>query len=219
MRMKHKLSVWVLFTLAVFAALLVTGCVTTTSRESTNAKNFGEHIRTPVKDFVTVGLVFTENQLIEGVRGSNNDQVFTYQALLKEAESLGADAIINVVIDKKVQVVRKLFSTRSTTTWYGSALAIKYTDTLTETGSVTITADGKTTVTTATSVYFNDGGDAKTTAATVVQPSAGASTTTVTTSVNLTDSGVTKTTADTAAQPSAEAQPPAPPARGIKQGQ
>ena len=211
--MKHKLSVWVLFTLAVFMALLVTGCVTTTS-ESTIDKNFGENIRTPVKDFEAVGLVFSENQLTNG--GNDKDQVFTYQALLKEAKLLGADAIINVVIDKKT--VKGFF--RTTTTWYGSALAIKYTDTLKETGSVTIIADGKTTVTTSTSVYFNDDGDAQTTAGgTVAQPSTGgATTTTVTTSVNFNDSGVTEITAGTAAQPSAEAQPSVP-ARGVKQGQ
>jgi hypothetical protein len=91
--------------------------------------------------------------------------------LLKEAQALGADAIINVAIDKKIQVTT--FPSNRITTWYGSALAIKYTDTLAQTESVTVTADGTTTTTTEKkSVYFNDGGAADT-GSRAAQPSAG----------------------------------------------
>ncbi|MDR1904882.1 MAG: hypothetical protein LBQ88_21695 [Treponema sp.] len=165
--MKNKLFVWVLFILAAFAVLALTGCATTT--EGTNNGNFGENIRTPVKDFETLGLVFTESQLTVADKGSEG-QILTYQALLKEAQALGADAIINVVIDKKIQV--SSFPGSRITTWYGSALAIKYTATLTETGSVTVTADGVTTTTATTSVYFNDGG-APAAGSNAAQPSAG----------------------------------------------
>ncbi|MDR1279106.1 MAG: hypothetical protein LBK02_10175, partial [Treponema sp.] len=102
--------------------------------------------------------------------GTDEGQIFTYQALLKEAQALRADAIINVVIDKKIQI--STFPGSHITTWYGSALAIRYTATLTETGSVTITADGATTTTVKTSVYFNDGGAANT-GSVAAQPSAG----------------------------------------------
>jgi hypothetical protein len=166
-KMKNKLFVWALFILAAFAGLGLTGCATTTT-EGVNNGNFGENVRTPVKDFETVGFVFTETRLAATDSGSEG-QIFTYQALLKEAEALGADAIINVVIDKKVQT--STFPGSRITTWYGSALAVKYTATLTETRSVTVTADGATT-TTATSVYFNDGG-APSAGGTAANPSAG----------------------------------------------
>ncbi|AEF84710.1 putative lipoprotein [Treponema primitia ZAS-2] len=158
--MKSKLFVWTLFTLAATVTLALTGCVST---ENTNTGHFGEHIRTPVKDFQPMGLVFTETRLATYDSVTANGQIFTYQALLKQAQELGADAIINVSIDKRSQVTTLPGSTvplpnSHVTTWYGSALAIKYTDTLTETGSVTVTADGATATTVTTSVYFNDGG-------------------------------------------------------------
>jgi hypothetical protein len=90
--------------------------------------------------------------------------MFTYQALLKEAQALGADAIINVVIDKTIQTttISNVESTSGSTitTWYGSALAIQYTDMLTESESITITNGDNSTTTTTTSVYFNEGGSA-----------------------------------------------------------
>jgi hypothetical protein len=127
--MKNKWFVWVLFTLVALAALELSGCATAeAATESTNKGNLGEHIRTPVKDFQSLGLVFTETRFETAKSGSDEGQIFTYQALLKDAQVLGADAIINVAIDKKIQVTT--FPSNRITTWYGSALAIKYTDTL-----------------------------------------------------------------------------------------
>jgi uncharacterized protein YbjQ (UPF0145 family) len=170
-----KGKVFVLGMLAMVSALVLAGCFTTgtATAEGTNSGNFGEHIRTPVKDFETVGLVFTETQLTAGGDGTTEGQMFTYQALLKEAQALGADSIINVTIDKKIQVSG--FPASRITTWYGSALAIKYTTTLAETGSVTVTTDGATTTTVTTSVYFNDAG-AKPANTITAEPSAGVQT-------------------------------------------
>jgi hypothetical protein len=50
--------------------------------------------------------------------------------LLNEAHKLGADAIINIVIDKRIERQSSGFNNSTTETWYGSALAIKYTDPL-----------------------------------------------------------------------------------------
>jgi hypothetical protein len=94
-----------------------------------NNGTFGRHIRTPVKDFVSLGMVFTENKFEFDSKVFKGD-IFTYQGLLKEAQKLGADAIINVVIDKKIDLVTYGMNTTRRETWYGSALAIKYTDTL-----------------------------------------------------------------------------------------
>jgi len=157
--MKNKLSVWVLFTLTVFAVLAVTGCGSLFSSTQTgeeNRGNFGEHTRTPVKDFVSLGLIFTETQLTTSSTGASQGQIFTYQALLKEAQKLGADAIINVVIDKKSQKS----SNGTIETWYGSALAIKYTETIRQTETVTVTTGTTTTTTESSSVFFNEGGNA-----------------------------------------------------------
>jgi len=131
----------------------VTSVPSTTSTSNEFATNdsrhwgvFGEVAIFPMKDFETRGLVFTEHVYQPG---ATNADAFTYQALLKEAQKLGADAIINVTIDRQIQTVTKIetlsttdtnsstdtgdsekISTTSTHTqelWYGSALAIKYT--------------------------------------------------------------------------------------------
>jgi hypothetical protein len=165
--MSRKPYFFVLIILVTITAFLVTGCFTTgaASVQIQNEGAFGEHIRTPVKDFVPVGIVFTENQFritSKDIKG----EIFTYQALLKEAEKRGADAIINVVIDKKIEVVSSGFNTEQQETWYGSALAIKYTDTLKQTVTVTISNDTGTTTTSTEGIYLNDSGD-------TVQPDSG----------------------------------------------
>jgi hypothetical protein len=165
-----------LFLAAIFS-LTVTACVSTAPTEiaatvtvaGMNNGRFGENIRVPVKDFETKGLVFTETQLITADKGNDEGQIFTYQALLKEAQKLGADAIINVVIDQKIQVSTS--PNKRYTTWYGSALAIKYTATLKETASVTVTENDVTTTTSTTSVYFNEDA-ADENSVTAVKPSA-----------------------------------------------
>jgi uncharacterized protein YbjQ (UPF0145 family) len=115
------------------AAFVLTGCFTMGSQAaSVNFENngaFGRHIRVPVKDFVSMGLVFTENQFEFDSKVFKGD-IFTYQQLLKEAQKLGADAVINVVIDKKIDLITSGMNTVRRETWYGSALAIKYTNTL-----------------------------------------------------------------------------------------
>jgi hypothetical protein len=188
--MKNKLFIFVLVSFVIFAFI---GCSTLgagSSRSeitSTNDGNFGEHVSTPVKDFESRGLVFTEIQLTTSDNESDKDseidtiegKMFTYQALLKEAQALGADAIINVVIDKTIQtsITSNLDSTTGSTritTWYGSALAIEYTETLTESESVTITNGDNTSTTTTTSVYFNGGAaPSSTTSSSAAQSSSG----------------------------------------------
>jgi len=98
---------------------------------------FGEVAIYPMKDFETCGMVFTEHVYQPGAVDAD---VFTYQALLKEAQKLGADAIINVTIDRWKHTIttetidtsqdacRTVKSTYIQETWYGSALAIKYTN-------------------------------------------------------------------------------------------
>jgi len=135
--MKNKLSVLGAIIAIACAALSSTGCSSTTSVRLNleNSGAFGEALTLPVKDFVTVGLVFTEVQLQVSSNGLFNGDMFTYQALLKEAQKLGADAIINVAIDRtEIVTITEGFETNEIKreTWHGSALAIKYTDALRE---------------------------------------------------------------------------------------
>ncbi|MDR0569500.1 MAG: hypothetical protein LBG87_09890 [Spirochaetaceae bacterium] len=160
--MKTKHGLFFVYAAAfVFTGFVFTGCASVEVESRHLGGNFGENIRIPVKDFETIGLVFTETQLVTADRGKDEGQIFSYQALLKEAQALGGDAIINVVIDEKTRI-----STGSkkeyTTTWYGSALAIKYTDTLYETTNIAVaeTETSITTTTSTTSVYFNEDGPA-----------------------------------------------------------
>lgn len=135
--MKNK--VLFLGTLIAIAGIMLTGCfssipVVTTTAE-VNYRNwgaFGENAIIPVKDFESKGLVFTEVQFQITEQGTIEGNVFTYQALLKEAAKLGADAVINVTIDKRTEKVSSGFGkkTNKQETWYGSALAIKYTNVL-----------------------------------------------------------------------------------------
>jgi hypothetical protein len=78
-----------------------------------------ENVTLVVKDFEPRGIVFVEAAATawDGYRA-------TYDALMKEAAQKGADAIINVNISSKWSFLKR--------TWSGSALAVKYLDTLPE---------------------------------------------------------------------------------------
>ncbi|MDR0473699.1 MAG: hypothetical protein LBH43_08545 [Treponema sp.] len=151
-----------LIVLCVLLAVLAIGCTTTAAKVAyANQGEFGDVGRFPLKDFTSVGLVFTEVTLVSNTQGKNSSiegEGFVYQKLLKEAQKLNADTIINVTIDKKTEVVGSrttifnIFviteSTTTTSTYYGSALAIKYAGTLKTESSTATTNDGNMTTTT-----------------------------------------------------------------------
>ena len=127
----------------ICAAFLTAGCYSWPVTESAGINGINvEHsaafgtARVPAKDFESLGLVFTEFQLVTSKSGGGyystpdtaEGEVFIYQALLKEAHKLGADAIINVIIDKVTKSEERGQNTVTEYTWYGTALAIKYTD-------------------------------------------------------------------------------------------
>jgi len=109
----------------------------------------------PAKDYRTLGLVFSEATYQMDEKGERGN-VLVYQMLLKEAQALGADTVVNVVIDYKISgSQKKLFGIRPVckmtgqVTWYGSATAIKYTDTIKLTTTErTFNNDGNVSVTT-----------------------------------------------------------------------
>jgi len=114
-----------------FCALSFTACgsmpTTDANVDNANEGEFGKNVLIPAMEFESRGLVFTETQFTITSRGAIEGSVFTYQQLLKQAQLLGADAIINVVIDKRIDRQSRGYDTDTVETWYGSALAIKYT--------------------------------------------------------------------------------------------
>jgi len=142
--MKNKLFLAGLF-LVTFCALVTTGCYTPPPSAEIDMSFLNEgtfaDVVIPVKDFESLGLVFTQVELQR--IGSRKDlysaesvtfegRVFTYQELLKEAQKLGADAIINVTIDSitRMETTTDRANVKNTRNliWYGSALAIRYTN-------------------------------------------------------------------------------------------
>ncbi|MCL2266509.1 MAG: hypothetical protein FWC17_01930 [Treponema sp.] len=142
--MRNKVSVFFIFTV-VLAVLLVSSCGTTSANllldYGHRGNTFGLQVITPAKDFNGLGLVFTEQSFEFNPDEYFRGDTFTYQALLKEAKALGADAIINVVIDYRQVIRSDTVDTETKTTrnetWYGSALAIKYTTTLVNSSTTT----------------------------------------------------------------------------------
>ena len=96
---------------------------------------FGETALIPVKDFEPLGFVFTTTSFRIDSRGGITGNVFSYQDLLREAQKLGAHDIINVTIDRQTSFVGKGKSRVQVETWRGSALAVKYTDVVTNPGA------------------------------------------------------------------------------------
>jgi len=134
----------------ICAAVLVSSCGTLINNKDRNisvdfghrGNQFGQQIITPAKDFNGLGLVFSEQSFELNTKERFDGQTFTYQALLREAKALNADAIINVVIDYRVVIDSTIDDADKRTeikteTWYGSALAIKYTTSLSEKSTAT----------------------------------------------------------------------------------
>jgi hypothetical protein len=142
--------VFVLGALGIVLALAaLTGCTTVTSLDRMNPVGGSyQDIRVPNKDITSLGLIFAEYTSEGNGTGSESGEVYTYYKLLQEAQKLGADAIVNVVIegvqealterllklDLKHGVTRKV--------WYGSATAIKYSDTIVTTDEKTVIVIG-----------------------------------------------------------------------------
>ena len=129
--MKNKKFSLVFF--AIFGAIMLIGCAgiipTSHSVDFSNEGVFGQQVLIPAKDFEPVGLVFTTNTFQLASNTIEGD-LFTYQELLRAAQALNAHAIINIVIDKKIEKVTVGRDTLVQETWYASALAIRYTTVL-----------------------------------------------------------------------------------------
>jgi hypothetical protein len=119
--MKNLKIAGIIALIAVIMLPLV-GCTSTMKKMEAGATyNLGM----VAKDVDVLGIVRVETK----AKGGNGEKV-TYDALLREAEKIGGNGIANVMIDKKVETFRFFFiiPITSSVTWYGSAMAIKYTN-------------------------------------------------------------------------------------------
>ena len=135
--MKNKFLFFGMISLLI--GIIFAGCIVVPSKVANfDFDNRADFLNGPiaVKDYQPLGMVFhTESVFIKKDIGkpSITGNILTYQTLLKKAEDLGADAIINVAIDYKYEGFDEVSATGASAseriyTWYGSALAIKYTN-------------------------------------------------------------------------------------------
>ena len=108
-------------------SVVLSGCSTFETQGRLERGVFQDIRSLPAKDFVSLGLVFVDNAVVSNGRG----HVFIYNELLRQAHALGADTIINVVIDRKIEgeITRfgsMMLSQNVDETWYGSGTAIRY---------------------------------------------------------------------------------------------
>jgi len=152
--MTKKSGSWGILALLLVVGLSLAGCKTIdsiTGGVNTPQGDF-QNITVPAKDFQSLGLVFAEASYDQDANGARGD-ILTFQALLKEAKALGADYIVNVVIDYKNEGSQQyVFNkpknlVKGKVTWYGSATAIKYTETI-KNSTVLFDVDGKPSTTT-----------------------------------------------------------------------
>ena len=131
-----------LFVIAALSAIMAFSSCSTLEETTKNVSGESYYADLVVKDYESVGMVFvesTEEIKSAGLFGENyvKGSKVTYYDLMKKAQELGADDIINVRIDRKQTLKQDgfLFFKKRTVTYnyYGSALAIKYKDAKAET--------------------------------------------------------------------------------------
>lgn len=141
--MKNKFFFWGIL-IVIMGIFSFSGCGTVSTLTEMNYDNlgaFGEAAAIPVKDFEARGFVYKTFTFEIDEKGKISGDIFKYQDLLKLAEAKGADAIINVTIDKQIEQVTAtgaLFTKARRETWYVSALAIKYANVLTQGNNLTV---------------------------------------------------------------------------------
>jgi hypothetical protein len=133
--------------LLIVPALLFASCASTSYSKFDYAYpqsgNINNAAPIPVKDYETLGIIFVESTEVIDGNGIHTGSKITHALLMREAEKLGADDVINLRID--VQEIKEFVSVsgnnlggkalQTTYKYTATALAIKYTD-------VIVTAEG-----------------------------------------------------------------------------
>lgn len=117
--------------------LCTIGCATaeksTKSTFESNESGTYNNISIPVKDFIVKGPIYVES-IVTISNGEKNGSEITAYMLMKEAEKLDADDVVNVKIDKVENINKEVSRKRNmkkvtktkTITYKATALAIKY---------------------------------------------------------------------------------------------
>lgn len=121
--------------------LFIIGCATTEQNFSDSTFESHEsgsynNISVPIKDFTIMGPIFVESTVTIEKNGVKNGSEITSYMLIKEAQKLDADDVINVKIDKIENIKKetiwrkdkkqKMVVTIKIITYKATALAIKY---------------------------------------------------------------------------------------------
>jgi len=112
--------------LMILAGISMIGCITESTRSFKEPiSGVTYNIAIPAKNIQIIGIVRVEAK----VDTYSNGELITYDALLKAAEAAGGNGITNIMIDRLQQSKSSdNIVNERTTTWYGSALAIRYTN-------------------------------------------------------------------------------------------
>jgi uncharacterized protein YbjQ (UPF0145 family) len=79
------------------------------------------------KDFTSLGMVFVSSTQVVNAKGEILEgSIVTYEMLLREAQKLGADDIVNLRMDITRKQVRRGTGRATEVTYTASVLAIKY---------------------------------------------------------------------------------------------
>jgi hypothetical protein len=125
-----KFKVFGVVVLLSVLMLSLNGCV---SVYKYNVSGQHDNVAVAVKDFEPKGMVFVTTSILKGSLPFQPDdgEKVTYELLLKEAQKVGADAIVNVTMNvetDRLTLFRVIPWGQKTETWTGSALAIAYTE-------------------------------------------------------------------------------------------
>jgi len=118
----------------LFAVVLLGSCATTNL--SSNKTGWSDYATIAIKDYDVVGIVrVSSEEVIKrgflGIAYSQTGSQVTYDLLISEAKTLGADDVINIRIDRTDQSLRGIFDWLvgyiEKYAYTANALAIKYT--------------------------------------------------------------------------------------------
>ncbi|MCL2484624.1 MAG: hypothetical protein FWF00_01395 [Endomicrobia bacterium] len=122
---------YICFVFLATTILFFNGCATTTSKQQSYG-SVSDVNNAVVKDFEVKGIIFLKSTAIEKVDIRGREVVkgsrITYEMLMKEAQNLGADDIMNLRIDEEVLPTKNKFDPIKEIKYTATAIAIKYTN-------------------------------------------------------------------------------------------
>jgi len=109
--------------LVLAVCFVLAGCVSSSATSESRGQVLQVELAT--KDFVTLGIIFVTSTETQDSSGSTIEgSKITFEMLMKEAQRLGADDIVNLRIDESR--ASSSFTGVTPVTYKATALAIKY---------------------------------------------------------------------------------------------